>query len=54
MAKIQIKALGTPPVEYNHQQMALLINNLKLALQRVDYAQESDAISRIAMNWMGI
>jgi hypothetical protein len=54
MARIQIKTLGTPSVEYNHQQMSILINNLKLALQRVDYAQESDAVARIAMNWMGI
>jgi hypothetical protein len=54
MAKIQVEHLARPPLVYSQPYQASLVHTLQLALQRVDYSRESDAISRIGMDWIGL
>lgn len=53
MAKINVEPLPPAPQEYAQQYQARMVRILQLALQRVNYARDTDQIRDMAKNWMG-
>lgn len=53
MAKINVEPLPPAPLEYTPQYQANIVRILQLALQRVNYARDTDQIREMAKNWMG-
>lgn len=54
MAKINVEPLPPPPPEYSQQYQAQMVRILQLALQRVNYARDTDVIREVAKDWMGL
>lgn len=54
MAKINVEPLPPAPKEYNQQYQAQMVRILQLALQRVNYAKETDLVRNMAKDWMGL
>jgi len=53
MAKINVEPLPPAPLEYTPQYQANMVRILQLALQRVNYARDTDLIREQAARWMG-
>lgn len=54
MARIQLERLPNPPKQYDPQHMAAVVRALQLALQRADYAPQTEAIRLQAQSWIGL
>lgn len=53
MAKINVEPLPPAPPEYSQQHISNMVRILQLAMQRVNYARDTDLIRNMAKDWMG-